>query len=94
MDQKQKTLSLLVLRMQAFAEQFPGTAADLLLGCLGSLKALQGEEEGWGARSHVQSFKRAELQKMEGRKLFEKMRPGRQEPPPKEEMESLKGKVK
>lgn len=66
----QKTLSLLVLRMQAFAEQFPGTAADLLWGCLASLRMLQREKEELEARSHVQSFKRGELQKMEGRKLF------------------------
>jgi hypothetical protein len=39
-DQMQKTLSLLVLRMQTFAEQFPGAAADLLSDCLGSLRVL------------------------------------------------------
>lgn len=39
-DHMQKTLSLLVLRMQTFVEQFPGTASDLLSDCIGNLRGL------------------------------------------------------
>jgi hypothetical protein len=45
-------------------------------------------------RSQVLSVKRGELRKVEGRKLFEKMRPGRQDKLPLVDNESLKGKVK
>jgi hypothetical protein len=36
-------------------------------------------EEQWAVRSQVLSLKRTDLQKVEGRKLFEKMRPARLE---------------